>query len=128
MRLLDRVLEAWERESDAELPVREALEFVYEACAESHREFSYGDGVTLATVHAAKGTEHDHVLLIGPWRLPSSRALQEEERRAFYVGPTRARKTLAVVDRTDARPSSPQQIGGGEPSDISLLPNQQMAR
>lgn len=110
---LDRILEAWERESgDAELPVQEALEFLYEACAESRREFSYGDGVTLATVHAAKGTEYDHVLLTGPWRLPSARALQEEERRTFYVGLTRARKTLAVIDRIDARPSFPQQMGG----------------
>jgi ATP-dependent DNA helicase RecQ len=109
---LHRVLEAWERESgNAELPVQEALEFLFEACAEGRREFSYGDGVTLATVHAAKGTEFDHVLLIGSWRLPPSRALQEEERRAFYVGLTRARKTLAVLDRKDARPSCPQEIG-----------------
>ncbi|HEY5909572.1 MAG TPA: ATP-dependent helicase [Verrucomicrobiae bacterium] len=113
MQFLDRVLEVWERESgNAELPIHEALEFLYEACAESRREFSYGEGVTLATVHAAKGTEHDHVLLIGPWRLPSSRALQEEERRTFYVGLTRARKTLAVLDRADARPSFPQETGG----------------
>lgn len=38
--------------------------------------------------------------------------MQEEERRTFYVGLTRARKTLAVFDRTDARPSFPQEIGG----------------
>ena len=40
------------------------------ACAESRREFTYGEGVTLSTVHSAKGTEFDHVLLVGPWRLP----------------------------------------------------------
>ena len=40
-----------------------AVEFLYEACAESRREFSYGEGVTLSTVHSAKGTEYDHVLL-----------------------------------------------------------------
>jgi ATP-dependent DNA helicase RecQ len=107
------VLAAWERESgNAELPVQEALEFLYAACAEGRREFSYGEGVTLATVHAAKGTEFDHVLVTGPWRRDPERAQQEEERRTFYVGLTRARKTLAVFDRTDVRPSFPQQVGG----------------
>ncbi len=110
---LNRVLDAWEKESgNAELPVQEALEFLYEACAESRREFSYGEGVTLSTVHAAKGTEYDHVLVIGPWRLPPTRAQQEEERRTFYVGLTRARKTLAAFDRKDIRPSLPEHLDG----------------
>jgi ATP-dependent DNA helicase RecQ len=105
---LARLLEAWATESgDAELPVQDALEFLYEACAESRRELSYGQGVTLSTVHAAKGTEYDHVLVIGPWRLPARRVQQEEERRTFYVGITRARKTLAVLDRRDVAPSLP---------------------
>ena len=103
-----RLLEAWAIESgDAELPVQSALEFLYEACAESRREFTYGEGVTLSTVHSAKGTEYDHVLVIGPWRLPPQRVKQEEERRTFYVGITRARKTLAVFDRRDVSPSLP---------------------
>lgn len=103
------LMDAWEKESNnAETPVQEALEFLYEACAESRRDFSYGDGVTLCTVHAAKGTEYDHVLLIGPWKVSSKKALAEEERRTFYVGLTRARKTLAVLDRKDARPSFPE--------------------
>jgi len=103
---LGRLLEAWATESgNAELPVQDALEFLYEACAESRREFSYGEGVTLSTVHSAKGTEFDHVLVIGPWRLLPQRTKQEEERRAFYVGITRARKTLAIYDRQDVQPS-----------------------
>ena len=40
------------------------------------------------------------------------RAQQEEERRAFYVGMTRARKTLAVFDRLDFRPSLPESLAG----------------
>ena len=110
---LFRLLEAWRDESgDAERPMQEAIEFLYEGCAESRREFTYGEGVTLCTVHSAKGTEFDHVLLVGPWRLPVGRAKQEEERRAFYVGLTRARKTLAVFDRGDARPSLPETLNG----------------
>lgn len=108
-----RLLEAWREESgDAELPAQAAIEFLYEACAESRREFTYGEGVTLSTVHSAKGTEFDHVLLVGPWRLPAKRVEQEEERRAFYVGLTRARKTLAVLSRCDIRPSLPETLNG----------------
>jgi ATP-dependent DNA helicase RecQ len=110
---LMRLLETWRDESGgAERPMQEAIEFIYEGCAESRREFTYGEGVTLCTVHSAKGTEFDHVLLVGPWRLPVGRAKQEEERRAFYVGLTRARKTLAVFDRGDAHPSLPETLHG----------------
>lgn len=108
-----RMLEAWRIESDdAELSVQDAIEFFYEMCAESRRDFSYGQGIVLSTVHSAKGTEYDHVLLIGAWLLKPDRARQEEERRAFYVGMTRARQTLAVFDREDARPSLPQTLSG----------------
>jgi ATP-dependent DNA helicase RecQ len=110
---LRRLVQVWREESgDAELPAQEAIEFLYEACAESRREFTYGEGVTLSTVHSAKGTEFDHVLLVGPWRLPAERVKQEEERRAFYVGLTRARKTLAVLERGDVRPSLPETLIG----------------
>jgi len=44
---------------------RRTPEFLYETCAESRRDFSYGDGVTLSTSTPAKGTEHDHVPVIG---------------------------------------------------------------
>ena len=98
LQFLCRMLEGWRNESsDAELPAQEALEFLYETCAESRRDFTYGDGVALNTVHAAKGTEYDHVLLIGPWPLRPERTRQEEERRAFYVGITRARQTSGGV-------------------------------
>jgi ATP-dependent DNA helicase RecQ len=130
---LGRLLEAWATESgDAELPVQSAMEFLYEACAESRREFTYGEGVTLSTVHSAKGTEFDHVLVIGPWQLPAQRVKQEEERRTFYVGLTRARKTLAVFDRQDVQPSLPATLTDkwvlrsrfnspiGEPERVSL--------
>jgi ATP-dependent DNA helicase RecQ len=110
---LRRLLEAWQTESgDAELPVQNALEFFYEACAESRRDFTYGEGVTLSTVHSAKGAEYDHVLLIGAWPLKPERAKAEEERRAFYVGMTRARQSLAVIQRRDVRPSLPETLSG----------------
>jgi ATP-dependent DNA helicase RecQ len=113
IRFLRHLLDAWHCESaDAEAPVQDAIEFLYEACAESRREFHCGDGVALGTVHSAKGTEYHHVLLIGPWPLKPERAWQEEDRRAFYVGMTRARKTLSVFDRLDVQPSLPGTLTG----------------
>ncbi len=56
-----------------------------------------GDGVQLATFHAAKGLEFDAVLVIGceEGLIPHARAISdaelEAERRSFYVALTRAR-------------------------------------
>ncbi|MCG7468049.1 ATP-dependent DNA helicase UvrD2 [Corynebacterium sp. ACRPE] len=62
------------------------------------------EGVTLATVHAAKGLEWDAVFLVGLTEklLPINHAIKagdeqvEEERRLFYVGITRSREHLAL--------------------------------
>ncbi|MCQ9343076.1 ATP-dependent DNA helicase UvrD2 [Corynebacterium kozikiae] len=59
-------------------------------------------GVTLASLHAAKGLEWDAVFLVGlvEGTLPITHAIKaddeaiEEERRLFYVGVTRAREHL----------------------------------
>ncbi len=59
--------------------------------------------VTLATLHAAKGLEWDHVHLVGVAEglLPISYATTfeqvDEERRLAYVGVTRAARTLSVT-------------------------------
>jgi DNA helicase-2/ATP-dependent DNA helicase PcrA len=59
-------------------------------------------GVTLASLHAAKGLEWDAVFLVGltDGTLPIQHAETpdevEEERRLFYVGVTRARSKLAL--------------------------------
>ena len=71
------------------------------------------DVVTLSTLHAAKGLEWPHVMLIGvnegllPFKLDDDDGRQQmvsedtltrlqEERRLMYVGITRAQRTLAV--------------------------------
>ena len=60
------------------------------------------DGVTLASLHAARGLEWDAVFLVGltEGTLPIQYAIAaddvEEERRLFYVGITRARTRLAL--------------------------------
>lgn len=61
-----------------------------------------GVGVTLSTLHAAKGLEWDGVAIVGaqegtlPFVLATSPAQQAEERRLLYVGVTRARSRLRI--------------------------------
>ncbi|GHS84935.1 DNA helicase [Actinomycetota bacterium] len=60
------------------------------------------EGVTLASLHAAKGLEWDAVFLAGmsegliPWSLAETVADVAEERRLLYVGITRAREHLEL--------------------------------
>jgi len=111
-----------EEEADArEGNVRELLQSLTDYCQRNRREGVQGfldsmllqrekeeeeemsDGVTLITLHAAKGLEFLHVYLIGleDGLLPHERSKQEgtvdEERRLCYVGITRARKTLTIT-------------------------------
>jgi DNA helicase-2/ATP-dependent DNA helicase PcrA len=59
-------------------------------------------GVTLATLHAAKGLEWDAVFVVGvcegtlPITYADTPTAVEEERRLLYVGITRARRSLSV--------------------------------
>lgn len=73
------------------------------------------DGVTLASLHSAKGLEWDVVFVVGcqegtlPLVYADTPAEIDEERRLFYVGITRARHRLAVswsLARTPGVPAS----------------------
>ena len=68
------------------------------------------DGVTLASLHAAKGLEWDAVFLVGlvdgtlPLVHADTPAAIEEERRLLYVGVTRARTSLSLSWATSRSP------------------------
>ncbi len=83
-----------EEEADAE----EWIEYFHESLAGFRREGRLGrQGIWLSTLHAAKGTEHGCVAVAGRWQNPW-RKDPEEARRLLYVGMTRAKHALAVVD------------------------------
>jgi len=77
--------------------------FVAELDRRAHEQHApVAEGVTLATLHTAKGLEWDAVFLAGmqegsmPITYAEGPAAIEEERRLLYVGITRARKNLMI--------------------------------
>lgn len=104
-RLLIDILASWREETgDAELPVSLAMEAVFEHLVEQRRDQAVGSGVFLGTVHSAKGLEFPHVFVPdGDWRAGRSAKELEEERRTFYVAMTRAKDSLCLFERADAR-------------------------
>ena len=96
------------------LPVPEIRAFFFDALAERRRQRTPGPGIRLLTVHRAKGLEFTHVFLLdGAWADNSKTARSretEEDRRVYYVGMTRARKTLTLFERTDLRSRFPREI------------------
>jgi len=88
---------------------------------EEEKKDAEGQGVSLITMHAAKGLEFPICYIVGveDGILPHSRSIQEgtrdEERRLFYVGITRAKKALTITwchsrkrygDKLPCQPSS----------------------
>ena len=85
----------------AQRPGAGLADFVAELQARAATEHAPGfEGVTLASLHAAKGLEWDAVFLVGltegmlPIVYAETPEQVEEERRLFYVGVTRAREHL----------------------------------
>jgi DNA helicase-2/ATP-dependent DNA helicase PcrA len=78
-------------------------DFVDELDARMATEHAPGfEGVTIASLHSAKGLEWDAVFLVGltegmmPIIYAETDEQVEEERRLFYVGVTRARESLSM--------------------------------
>lgn len=75
------------------------------------------EGVTLATLHTAKGLEWGAVFIVGahegtlPISYAQTPAQLEEERRLFYVGVTRAKDQLSISWSTSRSPGGRGQRG-----------------
>lgn len=89
---VEQILDEWCRITpDMEISLSRARDFVLETLLEERREQKTGHGVFMGTVHSVKGMEYPYVFIVdGGW---THRAM-EEERRLFYVGMTRAKKSL----------------------------------
>jgi ATP-dependent DNA helicase RecQ len=98
-KLLDTILDNFQTTTmDADLPVQDFIDYVYDALMENRREHRIGQGVYLGTMHSAKGMEFPHVLIPdGGWRVSPTADNIEEERRLFYVAMTRAMHSLSLI-------------------------------
>lgn len=99
------------RELKSVASTQESLTALFEQIALIENEYSVGErsknkgrGVRLMSLHASKGLEFDVVFITGleDGLLPHVRSLEdthmlEEERRLFYVGITRAKKSLYIT-------------------------------
>jgi ATP-dependent DNA helicase RecQ len=95
-------------------PVPEIRSFFVEGLVERRRNRSFGSGIRLLTVHRAKGLEFQHVCVLdGGWTTRRQGPDSEEDRRVYYVGMTRARSTLTVIQREDLGSVFPAEVTGG---------------
>ncbi|MGR9046772.1 MAG: ATP-dependent helicase, partial [Gammaproteobacteria bacterium] len=94
-----QLLQSWRRETgNGQIAREQLLEYLYESLSESRRECRLGQGVYLGTIHSVKGMEFKHVFILdGGW----SATPTEEQRRLYYVGMTRAKETLCLLQRQD---------------------------
>ena len=83
-----------------EATMREFVEHIAERAQAQHAPSV--DGVTLTTMHAAKGLEWDAVFIVGcseglmPISLAETAEAVEEEKRLLYVAITRARELISI--------------------------------
>ena len=117
--MADRILAGVGVELGERAPASDIVESVHRALADQLHTHLIGDGVLVGTVHAAKGLEFRHVIVLGGgWRgqprdAVAASALRnaEEERRLFYVAMTRAGRTLTLMDRLDDPSPYVREIG-----------------
>ena len=114
LRLIADVAEAWiEETGGTPQSAEDCTDYFVETLIETRREQTIGHGVLLSTIHGAKGMEFPHVLMLdGGGRSEGTKGSDEEERRVLYVGMTRARETLTLLERADSRDSLSRRLNG----------------
>ncbi len=105
---LGTALAEYEQESSGGANLAQWLKDI--SLGESNPEEEGKGGVSLMTLHSAKGLEYPRVYLLGVEEglLPHNNSLNEErdieeERRLFYVGMTRARKKITLISAQKRR-------------------------
>ena len=117
---------AWAAAYDTVADLRTAVERMRGRLLDLRRDDA---ALTLATAHATKGLEFDHVVVVGmeAGRFPSGRTVAEaedparsyeEERRLVYVAWTRARRTLTLL--YDPAGPSPFLLEAFSPDELGL--------
>lgn len=100
--ILDRLQESARAYKTLEEWKEHIRRYKEEAQRQQREQNEKREGVTIATLHSAKGLEFDQVWIINvneeiiPYRKAQLESQLEEERRLFYVGMTRARKELRL--------------------------------
>ena len=70
------------------------------------KELSQEPRIKLSTIHGAKGGEADHVMLLTDLSRKADDSFlrnRDSERRVFYVGATRAKKSLHIIRSNSSR-------------------------
>ena len=76
------------------------------AALRRQKSFNTSQNIKVSTVHGAKGGEADHVVLLTdlPRKVDENYFMQQDdERRVFYVGATRAKKSLHIIESESTR-------------------------
>lgn len=71
------------------------------ACLRSKEKLRAAPRIRLETIHAVKGAEEQHVVLLSDLSAKSHRGLEldpDSEHRVFYVGVTRAKESLHIIE------------------------------
>ncbi|WP_419175263.1 RecQ family ATP-dependent DNA helicase [Desulfosediminicola sp.] len=110
---LRSLLTDWQEETaNTGQPVSVIEDYLYEALSEQGRSRNLGSGVFLSTVHSVKGMEFDHVFMLGNgWQFKQGNN-EDEERRLYYVGMSRARQTLQLFSLPGGGTSFAGQVQG----------------
>jgi len=97
-----QIIRDWIAETaDTQQPVSVIEEYFYEVFSDQKHSGNLGNGIFLSTVHSVKGLEFDHVFMLGQNWGRASGKVEEEERRLYYVGMSRARQTLQLFSLAD---------------------------
>lgn len=97
-------------------------EFVHHLALTTDQDQKSDQGVTLMTIHSSKGLEFDYVYIVGveedvlPHRNSKTPAGLEEERRLMYVGMTRAKTQLYLLNCESRIDPYSRGISRNEPS------------